>query len=115
MLRKSKQTAICFLLLVFTTYYVDITFFQHSHIINGVTIVHSHFHGKAHTQSGGHSINELTLISTLSDFQSVQLVWESVAMGLLVLLATISVNIPTGDIRLRPVFHTLLRAPPAFF
>lgn len=31
------------LLVLFVGYYTDIHFFTHSHIINGVTIVHSHF------------------------------------------------------------------------
>jgi hypothetical protein len=115
MWQRYKRTGICFLLVIFTTYYVDITFFQHSHIMNGVTIVHSHFHGKAHTQSGAHSVNELTLISTLSDFQSEQMAEVCIAISFLILLSTVGGAIPADDIRLRPSFHILLRAPPSFF
>ena len=32
-----------FLLALFLSYYGSITFFSHYHVVNGVTIVHSHF------------------------------------------------------------------------
>ena len=61
-----------FLLALFLSYYGSITFFSHYHVVNGVTIVHSHFFcghadadGKAdHT----HSPKELTLIAYLTTF-----------------------------------------------
>jgi hypothetical protein len=115
MLQRGKQISICFLLLVFTTYYVDITFFQHSHIINGVTIVHSHFHSNAHTQTESHSVNELTMISTLSDFQSAQVAILGVAIGLFVLVGTVMGVIPGDKVIVRPAFHPSLRAPPSVF
>ncbi|MDR1719854.1 MAG: hypothetical protein LBR67_07030 [Dysgonamonadaceae bacterium] len=55
---------------MFAFYYVNTCFFYHSHIINGVTIVHSHIHSNSHAQTGSHSESELTLISVLSDIQS---------------------------------------------
>ena len=63
-----------FLLALFLSYYGSITFFSHYHVVNGVTIVHSHFFcghadadGKAnHT----HSPKELTLIAYLTTFIS---------------------------------------------
>ena len=56
------------LLLLFATYYVQVNFFVHSHIVNGVTIVHSHMHRSSHhdTDTGGHDSTELTLIATLN-------------------------------------------------
>ena len=56
------------LLLLFATYYVQVNFFVHSHIVNGVTIVHSHMHRSSHqdTDTGGHSTKELTIISSLN-------------------------------------------------
>ena len=56
------------LLLLFTAYYVQVNFFVHSHIVNGVTIVHSHMHRSSHhdTDTGGHDTTELTLIASLS-------------------------------------------------
>ena len=61
-----------FLLALFLSYYGSITFFSHYHVVNGVTIVHSHFFcghadadGKAnHT----HSPKEVTLIAYLTTF-----------------------------------------------
>jgi hypothetical protein len=91
---------------------VDITFFQHSHIINGVTIVHSHFHSKAHAQTGLHSVNELTMISTLSDLQSPQVAIAGVAISLFVLLSAVVDVIPDNKLIVQTVFHTSLRAPP---
>ena len=56
------------LLLLFATYYVQVNFFVHSHIVNGVTVVHSHMHRSTHhdTDTGGHSTKELTIISSLN-------------------------------------------------
>lgn len=60
------------LLLLFVLYYSNITFFNHVHIINGVTISHSHLHTKGHhsTPLGNHSKSELTLIAHCSDLKS---------------------------------------------
>lgn len=58
-----------FLLALFVSYYADITFFTHSHTINGVTVVHSHFsYGTSdpqskHPQNHSHSAHVLTLIA----------------------------------------------------
>jgi hypothetical protein len=94
---------------------VDITFFQHSHIINGVTIVHSHFHSNAHTQTGSHSVNELTMISTLSDFQSPQVAIACVAIGFFVLLSAVIEIIPGNKLIIQTVLHASPRAPPYLF
>jgi len=59
------------LLILFLGYYSSITFFTHSHIINGVTIVHSHpFNSDKGGDSSGspHSGKELQIIQLLSDF-----------------------------------------------
>lgn len=59
------------LLAIFTTYFVNVTLFVHYHIVDGVTIVHSHFSTEEHQQnptSDAHSENQLTLISVLSNF-----------------------------------------------
>ena len=62
------RTAAMVLLLLFATYYVQVNFFVHSHIVNGVTVVHSHMHRSSHhdTDTGGHDSTELTLIATLN-------------------------------------------------
>ena len=59
------------LLLLFIGYYGGITLFPHSHIVNGITIVHSH---PFRSDKGGdssklpHSDKELMLIQLLSGF-----------------------------------------------
>ncbi|MFR9602314.1 MAG: hypothetical protein SNG02_00400 [Rikenellaceae bacterium] len=50
-------------------YYVNSTMFSHVHVIDGATIIHSHFHGDDHTQSedGDHTASEITLIQHLNN------------------------------------------------
>lgn len=55
----------CFLPVLFITYMASITFFAHMHVVNGVTIVHSHPFNKGAAHS--HSSMELLLIHFLSD------------------------------------------------
>jgi len=61
------------LLILFLGYYSSITFFTHSHIINGVTIVHSH---PFNSDKGGgssnspHSDKSLLIIQLLSELIS---------------------------------------------
>lgn len=56
------------LLLLFVSYTAGITLFYHSHVINGVTIVHSHPFNK--NSSHTHSAVELDLIHQLNHFVS---------------------------------------------
>lgn len=58
------------MLAVFFSYFTGSSFFLHSHTIDGVTIVHSHFHQEKHHsgQTGNHTGRELALISELSHF-----------------------------------------------
>ena len=61
-----------FLLALFLSYYGSITFFSHYHVVNGVTIVHSHFFCGGSDSDGNanhtHTTKELTLIAQLSNF-----------------------------------------------
>lgn len=62
------RTLAALMLLAFSSYYVSATLFTHSHILNGVTIVHSHIHGDVHhttAPDGGHSAHQVTLIALL--------------------------------------------------
>ncbi len=56
------------LLLLFAAYYIDVNCFVHSHIVNGVTIVHSHIHKESHHASndGGHTMWQISLIANIS-------------------------------------------------
>ena len=69
---KSRRGIAALFLLLFVAYYSNVTLFEHTHIINGVTIVHSHFHADSHhnSRSGGHTANNVTLISQLNNFQT---------------------------------------------
>ncbi len=115
MSQKGKHIAGSILLLIFMAYYVNITFFTHSHIINGVTIVHSHFHDKTHTQTGGHNGSELTLISKLSTFQSLSALSFLVApIALFFLIAIIRIfckETTASD----SIAYISLRAPPSLY
>ena len=68
---RPKKIASSLLVALFVSYYADITFFSHAHIINGATIVHSHIHANSHhdTYSGGHTEHCITLIAQMSQFQ----------------------------------------------
>lgn len=113
MSQRSKKIAGFILLLIFTTYYVNITFFQHSHIINGVTIVHSHIHSQDHAKTGTHSDSEVTLISALSSFQSLQAsLW---IIGLGTFFSLLAIILPTLENRVVRDIHTCisLRGPPS--
>lgn len=63
-----KQWVASLMLLLFVGYYIDVNFFCHSHIVGGVTIVHSHLHNEHHhdTGDGGHTTAELTLIANMA-------------------------------------------------
>jgi hypothetical protein len=98
---------------IFAFYYVNICFFYHSHIINGVTIVHSHIHAQNHVRAGTHSAGELTLISALSAFQSLQAALCSAGLGIFLLLQVLAPPLCRERIILRPSVRLSLRAPPS--
>lgn len=55
------------LLLLFAAYYVDVNCFVHAHVVNGVTIIHSHIHRSSHHASndGGHTTWQINLIANV--------------------------------------------------
>jgi hypothetical protein len=63
-----------FLLIIFSGYFASVTFFTHTHIVDGVTIVHSH---PFRSHSGNvpvhhqHSENGFVLIHFLSHFMTI--------------------------------------------
>ena len=66
-MRKIRSYSAFCLLLIFLCYYSSIRFFSHVHIVNGNSIVHSHFGGGS---DHDHSDSEYTVIDILSQFQS---------------------------------------------
>ena len=55
------------LLLLFSCYYCGISMFSHAHIMNGSSIVHSHFGGATEHE---HDDSQYAVIDILSQFQS---------------------------------------------
>lgn len=55
------------LLILFAAYYIDVNCFVHAHVVNGVTIVHSHIHHSSHHASddGGHTAWQVNLIANI--------------------------------------------------
>ena len=104
------------LLFLFIGYYGSITFFNHSHIVNGVTIVHSHPFNKeknGNFPGSPHNDKELVVIQLLSDFLTTIIAVTFAIFLLRALLFEISV-ISTEDGYAQPGgFCTFpLRAPP---
>ena len=93
MKRKEYRKTGWFLLLLFSLYWCGITLFTHSHVVNGVVIVHSHpFHtGHAHTKAQYETILYLSaIVSSGNESTSVDLpLW-------LILLAVLIVNPTSG-------------------
>ena len=112
MSQKIKRFIGIVLITVFTFYYVNICFFYHTHIINGVTIVHSHIHTKDHAQTGTHTESELTLISALSAFQSGQPALFFAELGIFLLLTSLFLTAPAEEIVSQSIRYFSLRAPP---
>jgi hypothetical protein len=67
----AKKLINCLLLTIFLGFYASITLFTHSHIINGVTIVHSHPYSSGTSDkpiNHQHSDKEFSIIQFLSSF-----------------------------------------------
>lgn len=77
-----RSVSVVFLLLLIM-YYANVSLFCHTHIVNGVTLVHSHFHNKQHHDSddGGHTVTVITFIAALTES------FILTGAGILVLLA----------------------------
>ena len=53
-LTRNRKLRSCFFLILFLGYFISITFFPHKHIVDGVTIIHSH---PFHSHSGDTPVN----------------------------------------------------------
>lgn len=107
-----------FFLALFLSYFTDITFFTHSHIIHGVTIVHSHFSctdntsSKEHPAEHSHSQNALTLISQVTAWAAVVPSIPEFTATYLTKIVTFSEEISFSAEQTLPT-HFYLRGPPA--
>lgn len=66
-MRHLRAYPAAFLLLLFSCYYCGISMFSHAHIMNGSSIVHSHFGGGT---DHDHDDSQYAVIDILSQFQS---------------------------------------------
>ncbi|MCL1934201.1 MAG: hypothetical protein FWF53_10385 [Candidatus Azobacteroides sp.] len=110
-----RQIISTLLVVLFVLYYADIALFQHTHIINGVTVVHSHFHGSNHekTPTGGHTTTEITFFADNSLFQTFGDVLTSIDIRLFLVFC--GIVLVSGHNQFSKGFHDFffLRAPPA--
>lgn len=69
---------------IFISYFCSITFFTHSHVVNGVTIVHSHPYttDENGNPNHGHTSTEVQLIHALSVFFVTTAIIFSVSLDL---------------------------------
>ena len=66
-MKRLKTYTSIVLLLLFSCYYCGISLFQHTHIVNGSSVVHSHMGGSSEHD---HSQEQIAVIDILSTFQS---------------------------------------------
>lgn len=116
-LRKGIHSSLLrvFLLMVFSLYISSITFFTHTHIVGGVTIVHSHFYttddqGKpTHEHSGA----EIQLIHSLSTYFAAGAISATILIGLFLYRpTTLFVHPGCLLVQKKEKSHFGLRAPP---
>ncbi len=106
------------LTLLFMGYYISITMFYHSHVINGEEIVHSHFYIATNNTSDDpvkhtHSQYELFTLQIISQF-----VTTVVTVGIFLRMTRFLMNeflIPLSESipEITPLFSYSLRGPPS--
>jgi len=107
-----------FLLFLFIGYYVNSTFFYHSHIIDGVRIVHSHFYwpnknSKDKPVKHTHTRDEFFTINIISNFSTTPLSGTAALTITLILLYQLLIPLKTKIQEGVTFFNYSLRAPPA--
>ena len=102
-----------FLHVLFISYMAGITLFTHSHVVNGVTIVHSHPFKKGVEHS--HTTVEFQLIHFLNHFQTTDAGILPVFASFIALLLCTLLWCPQRTGHLTPCVGVVsLRAPPSF-
>ena len=114
MLQRFRYLIRCFLLILFLGYTAGITLFTHLHVVNGISIVHSHPFKKDihHT----HTAVEFELIQMLNHYVSTNPPSAVVVFVFIVLFTFTLVAKPISRISQTPYFGLVgLRAPPFQF
>lgn len=111
-LPKKKKIVTCLLLALFVFHYANISFFYHTHQVNGFLISHSHLHSSDHAKTGTHTASELSLISVLSNLQSLKAAMSFVGFGLFLICLTIFRPEAENNLISTTPGHSYLRGPP---
>lgn len=112
-MQKKRKIVACLLLTLFVCHYANISLFYHSHTVNGLLVSHSHIHTSDHAKTGKHTASDFSLISGLSDFQSLKAVVCFAGIGLfLFCLAILRLNAVNKLVSTVPIY-SYLRGPPA--
>ena len=112
----SRKLSAFLLAVLFCVYYTDLRMCMHTHIINDVYIVHSHFHASTHHDSpdGEHTAGQLYFLDL---FQSEFVLCLTAGLLLLLAVRPLLSRLLAHDCPLglqRACRHTRLRAPPAY-
>jgi len=98
-----------FLLIIFCGYFASVTFFSHTHIVDGVTIVHSHPY-KSHSGNipfnHNHSKEGFILIHLMSNFITTTTV---IFIGVVIFRNILNIRIIVPETN--PYFSLYLRSP----
>ena len=104
------------LVVLFVSHYANATLFFHTHTIEGITVVHSHFHNTNHgttRDDGGHNRANLTLISIITKIQTTGVeIFNSVDEAEVIQIAEVLSKYQTPHLRSALAEQISLRAPP---
>ncbi len=105
-----------FFLILFLSFFASTTFFYHTHIVNGDTVVHSHPYKK--DKNGypihQHSTKGYLLIHIIRNFTSLAAVNVLLAVALLKLISIIFSDCTSSFTYLLSLHPNSLRGPPAW-
>ena len=89
-----KRIASSFFVVLFASYYAGTILFDHTHLIEGAVITHSHIHANSHhdTNNGNHTEQSITLIAQFSHFEYIDFSCNCVLEPLQLLLVKSFVN-----------------------
>ncbi len=104
------------LLLLFLTCYANITLFSHTHVVDGVVILHSHFYIAGHNSNAAesqHGEGELQFINVISHFYAEAQSLFNLAIEIAITsVATYSREVTIPILIVASFALPLLRAPP---
>lgn len=114
MIKQLRFLGVFSVLALFISYYASITLFMHGHIVNGVTVVHSHPYKTTSDGSPAHEhkASEIQLIAQLSHFNSSDISHADLLSKLIPLLEQTIEPLPLIVYSTEDKTAAQLRAPP---